>query len=537
MKHGGGSAKIGHPCELIAAFVRVPEALLTPGRRALLAAALASAGAIACGGAESVRGQQGRDGGGRDLGPRLDLPGGGAGGGGGGGGMSQGGRGGEPAASCTDGAKNGAETDPDCGGGCPKCKIGQSCGLPGDCENGVCTMSFCQPAGCADGVKNGTETDLDCGGSNCAACADGKVCAVTGDCQSRICTGGLCQAPKCGDTIRNGAETDVDCGGGVCAKCANGLICAAAPDCQSGVCNAKCQSATCSDGVKNGSETDADCGGTCNKCPNGAKCGAPADCMSAVCNVSCQAPACTDATRNGLETDTDCGGATCPKCAAGQRCGGNADCQSGLCSGGSCQSVSCSDRMQNGSESDVDCGGSCARKCDINQRCSAAADCASNLCTGGLCRSPWRVQYACGDANATNGQAQPYLRVVSNGGADVPLSEFKMRYWYTADSTATQVSHCDYALIGCGNITRRTEKLATARPNADSYLEIGFLAGAGTLVSRGSSGDVQARFNGEGYPSYNETNDYSFDASKTSYADWDRVTLYHKDTLVWGQEP
>ena len=30
---------------------------------------------------------------------------------------------------------------------------------------------------CTDGVKNGTETDVDCGGA-CSPCADGKACAV-----------------------------------------------------------------------------------------------------------------------------------------------------------------------------------------------------------------------------------------------------------------------------------------------------------------------------------------------------------------------
>jgi hypothetical protein len=46
-------------------------------------------------------------------------------------------------------------------------------------------------ASCSDGTKNGDETDLDCGGS-CGACVDGKTCAVANDCGNGTCFGGTC---------------------------------------------------------------------------------------------------------------------------------------------------------------------------------------------------------------------------------------------------------------------------------------------------------------------------------------------------------
>ncbi|MGC4079469.1 MAG: hypothetical protein QM702_21000 [Rubrivivax sp.] len=48
---------------------------------------------------------------------------------------------------------------------------------------------------CSDGAKNGDETDVDCGGAACAACANGKTCAVAPDCVSGICTAGVCKPP------------------------------------------------------------------------------------------------------------------------------------------------------------------------------------------------------------------------------------------------------------------------------------------------------------------------------------------------------
>ena len=41
----------------------------------------------------------------------------------------------------------------------------------------------------------------------------------------------------------------------------------------------------------------------------------------------------------------------------------------------------------------------------------------------------------------------------------------------------------------------------------------------------------------QNWTNYNEANDYSYDATKTAFADWNRVTLYRNGALVWGTEP
>jgi hypothetical protein len=76
-------------------------------------------------------------------------------------------------ANCNDGVTNGSETDIDCGGKCAaqglRCNPGHKCARPEDCASGVCQAGFCQMPICTDGVKNGAETDIDCGGS-CGPC-------------------------------------------------------------------------------------------------------------------------------------------------------------------------------------------------------------------------------------------------------------------------------------------------------------------------------------------------------------------------------
>ena len=49
------------------------------------------------------------------------------------------------------------------------------------------------PRACSDGLRNGRETDVDCGGGTCPRCASGKTCASRSDCASALCTTGTCQ--------------------------------------------------------------------------------------------------------------------------------------------------------------------------------------------------------------------------------------------------------------------------------------------------------------------------------------------------------
>lgn len=132
-------------------------------------------------------------------------------------------------ASCTDGIKNGNETDIDCGGDCNACPV---------------------PESCVDGIKNGDETDVDCGGS-CIDCNANTSCSdgiKNGDETGVDCGGSCppCEVPAtCTDGIQNGDETGVDCGG----SCID--------------CNA---TTSCTDGIQNGDETGVDCGGSCPSC-------------------------------------------------------------------------------------------------------------------------------------------------------------------------------------------------------------------------------------------------------------------------------
>jgi endoglucanase len=151
--------------------------------------------------------------------------------------------------------------------------------------------------------------------------------------------------------------------------------------------------------------------------------------------------------------------------------------------------------------------------------------------------SSLRVQYKAADTIAGDNQVKPHMNIVNAGTAAVPLSELTVRYWYTIDGDKAQTYFCDYAVVGCANVAASFVKLATPVTGADYYFELRFTAGAGSIPAGGSSGEIQNRFAKADWTNYNETGDYSFDPTKTAFADWTRVTLYRNGTLVWGVAP
>jgi endoglucanase len=152
--------------------------------------------------------------------------------------------------------------------------------------------------------------------------------------------------------------------------------------------------------------------------------------------------------------------------------------------------------------------------------------------TGGI-----KAQYFAADTNAGDNQSRPHFNLVNTGTAPVALSGITLRYWYTVDGRQPQTFSCDWTALGCSNVTGQFVTVSPARAGADTYLELGFTAGMGSLAPGQSTGEIQARFNKTDWSNFAEADDYSFDPTKLSFADFERVTVYQNGTLIWGTEP
>jgi hypothetical protein len=102
-----------------------------------------------------------------------------------------------------------------------KCKANLPEGTPcispagqgGMCQGGSCVAAAIPPpaATCSDGIRNGTESDVDCGGS-CARCPNNKRCTGPHDCATAYCVNGACGYCPAPDTACGpGGSTTCTC--------------------------------------------------------------------------------------------------------------------------------------------------------------------------------------------------------------------------------------------------------------------------------------------------------------------------------------
>lgn len=168
---------------------------------------------------------------------------------------------------------------------------------------------------------------------------------------------------------------------------------------------------------------------------------------------------------------------------------------------------------------------------------SANSAVASASPSGGSTETPKTlvVQYKAADTNATDNQIRPHLNIKNTGTVAVNLSQVKVRYYFTKDGNQSLSAYIDWAQIGASNMQATFGSVSGT--NADTYLELSFSAGAGSLAPGAQTGDIQLRIAKSDWSNFNEANDYSFDPTKTGYADWNKVTLYVNGTLAWGIEP
>ncbi|HEY9060313.1 MAG TPA: S8 family serine peptidase [Pseudobacteroides sp.] len=130
----------------------------------------------------------------------------------------------------------------------------------------------------------------------------------------------------------------------------------------------------------------------------------------------------------------------------------------------------------------------------------------------------------------------PWYRIINTGASSVKLADIKIRYYYTINGEYQQNFWCDWSNRSAINITGIFVKKSMPQTDMDYYFELGFKDDAG-ILSPGQSVEAQNRFAKVNWSNFNQTDDYSFNNTSTNYIDWNKVSCYISNKLVWGEEP
>ncbi|MGI5837841.1 MAG: cellulose binding domain-containing protein, partial [Chloroflexota bacterium] len=142
-----------------------------------------------------------------------------------------------------------------------------------------------------------------------------------------------------------------------------------------------------------------------------------------------------------------------------------------------------------------------------------------------------KVLYKAGNTDPATNNPSLQIKVVNNGTCPVKLNELEVRYWFNPDCESDQQHQLDvdWASVGGDKIKSSFVKV---KPDLD-YLSLKF--GDEELKPEASI-MVVARIHKNDWSKYDQENDYSFSDSGKEQ-DWERITAYLGDRLIWGTEP
>ncbi|GAB3588258.1 hypothetical protein GCM10027345_39970 [Hymenobacter daeguensis] len=117
------------------------------------------------------------------------------------------------------------------------------------------------------------------------------------------------------------------------------------------------------------------------------------------------------------------------------------------------------------------------------------------------------------------------------GAVPVNYGDLAVRYWYTPDGPSPVSGSVDYAQLGSSNMT-----LTTGQQGTQSYAELRFAAGLGTLAPGTTTGDIIFRLHMYNYSSFDQSNDYSYRPA-APLTEHPKMTIYRAGVLIYGTEP
>jgi len=153
---------------------------------------------------------------------------------------------------------------------------------------------------------------------------------------------------------------------------------------------------------------------------------------------------------------------------------------------------------------------------------------------------PLLVEYLCNGTAASNSTISFHVRITNKSNADLPLDGLSVRYYFTNDAEAVPVVELDYGAVSAPNQNVGMNLASRCvpygpKPTANMACEVS-LSGL-MAMSPDANLQLQLRIHTPQYQILTQTNDYSFDATKTAFAPWDHLTVHRMGMLLFGVAP
>jgi hypothetical protein len=154
------------------------------------------------------------------------------------------------------------------------------------------------------------------------------------------------------------------------------------------------------------------------------------------------------------------------------------------------------------------------------------------------------VSYQAQDSNPMSAYIGSEISVNNASSTSVPLSALTVRYYYTDEVHMGPQMTINWSHVSTSgadqNITVNYTfgAVAPAATGADSYIEFSFSGGL-SMLAVGDAAVFSWQMNGPNQAAdiYTQSNDYSFDATKTTLTSWSHVVLLQSGSVAWGVVP
>ena len=117
-----------------------------------------------------------------------------------------------------------------------------------------------------------------------------------------------------------------------------------------------------------------------------------------------------------------------------------------------------------------------------------------------------RVRYHTSNPSDPTSDSKPEFIILNTGQEPLSLERLELAYWFQDEPGRTYMFTCDWAMIGCENISGEFQ-LAADGANA---LRVHFKPGLQPLTPGQDSGEIKLRFNRSDWSQFKQADDFSF---------------------------